>query len=341
VIGVGGSAGKTTTKELLAFLLEEKGTVFKTPGNLNSQVGLPLSVANAPLEADFWVLEMGASREGEIRRLVEVARPRIRLLTALGEEHLEGFGSFEGVVRANGELFEFTEEGDLAVMPRYAERFYPQVGRKVLFGRGTPYWPSGAVFSAEGVRFRFREECFGCGVMGEGIVESAMASFAVLEALGFRAEDFKKRLKEFKGVEGRMRRRVFRHFTVVDDSYNANPLSFKNLLETARKLPGEKVFIVGDMLELGEYSKERHRELGIALRALSPKEVFFYGKEMEEAFKAYGGGVYCGSAEALEEELRKRSYLFKDALIFIKGSRGMRLDKVVELFGGIDDELSR
>ncbi|NPB07276.1 MAG: UDP-N-acetylmuramoyl-tripeptide--D-alanyl-D-alanine ligase [Aquificae bacterium] len=341
VIGVGGSAGKTTTKELLAFLLEEKGKVFKTPGNLNSQVGLPLSIANAPLEADFWVLEMGASRLGEIRRLVEVARPRVRVLTALGEEHLEGFGSFEGVVRANGELFEFMKEEDAAVMPKEAERFYG-VKRRALFGPGTPYWPSGVVTGLEGSRFRFRGVCFEAGVPGEGFLRSCMASFAALELLGFRAEEFKERLKGFRGVEGRMRVIKMRNFTVVDDCYNANPLSFENLLKTAAAVGGKKVFIVGDMLELGSYSRARHEELGEKLTALAPELVVFYGKEVRYAYERFKGkAVYCEREEELAEALSRSGQELKDAVIFIKGSRGVRLERAVELLGGIDDGLSR
>ncbi len=337
VIAVAGSAGKTTTKELIAHLLSLKGRVFKTPGNLNSQIGLPLALTEADEKADFWVLELGASRLGEVKRLTELVEPHVRVITALGEEHLEGFGSLENVIKGNGEIFLNFGEEDFAVIPDYARKFYDLPGERVI-----TFGPEGTVRAQE-VRLelgktvvRLEGEEFSIPLMGFGVAENFLASVGVLKALGYEPRDFKETLKTFRGMSGRMELISFGDFYVINDSYNSNPLSLRKALQTLKNLNHpKKILLLGDMLELGEKSKELHEEVGHLVRNLNPYFVIFFGKEMYHAYKTYGGNAFhTEDWEELTAFIKERGEIFKNALIFIKGSRGMKLERVLDVLGG-------
>ena len=331
VIGVAGSAGKTTTKELIAYLLSQKGKVFKTPGNLNSQIGLPLAIANAPLDADFWVLELGASQLGEIQRLTELSLPHIRVITSLGEEHLEGFGSLENVIRGNGEIFQHWFEGCKAVIPDYAKDYYPFLKEFITFGEKGDIKGEIKEISLRGISFVVDGEEFFVPVLSLGMLDNTLASFGVLRALGFDFREFKEKLSSFKPEWGRMEVINFPCLTVINDAYNSNPLSLRNAINTLSLVRHpKKILILGDMLELGSYSRQLHEEIGSLLNNKDFFMVIFVGKEMYYAYNAFRGNkLYFAERQRLENFIRESYYLFNDSLILIKGSRGMRLEEII------------
>ncbi|MDQ7038128.1 MAG: UDP-N-acetylmuramoyl-tripeptide--D-alanyl-D-alanine ligase [Aquificota bacterium] len=335
VVGITGSAGKTTTKELTAYLLSEVGPTYRSYGNLNSQIGVPLVLANMPPQVKFAVIEMGASRLGEMGRLVSMVGPKIRVLTALGEEHLEGFRGMEGVVKENGEIFRDFSREDFAVLPAYAVRLYdlPR-GRFVTFGEGGDLRAEEVRLTESGTEFTFRGEKFRVPVLSLGIVDNVLASFGVLTALGYDPRDFRERVQGFRGVEGRMRLLDFGEFRVIDDTYNANPPSVKNALLTLAGLEtrSRKIAVLGDMLELGPYSEELHREIGSFSADIPIDLVIFYGRQMmyahEERLRRGARSLHFLSMDDLVDALLK--WACCKNIILLKGSRGMGMERILD-----------
>ncbi|MCS6876639.1 MAG: UDP-N-acetylmuramoyl-tripeptide--D-alanyl-D-alanine ligase, partial [Aquificaceae bacterium] len=198
VIAIAGSAGKTTTKELTAFLLSKLGKVCKTPKNYNSQIGVPLSVANFDEDCEFWVVEVGASQKGDVKSLVEIVKPHVRAITAIGEEHLETFGCLDDVVLGNGEAFSHMSEEDWGVCPHSVSHRY-HIERKLTFGEGS-LWAEDLDISLQGVRFKVQGVEVSLVVPSLAVVENVLCTLRILEALGVDWRPLSKELAHFKPV---------------------------------------------------------------------------------------------------------------------------------------------
>ncbi|EDP74533.1 UDP-N-acetylmuramoyl-tripeptide--D-alanyl-D-alanine ligase [Hydrogenivirga sp. 128-5-R1-1] len=338
VVGVAGSVGKTTTKELIHHLLSNAAASFRSEGNLNSQIGLPLVVCNMPLEVDYAVLELGASAVGDVERLVEVAQPKVRVITALGEEHLESFGTLEDVVKGNGEIFRGFTEDSRAVIPHYALEYYDLPRERVTtFGEGGDLNAGKVRLSLKGTEFEFWGEGFSVPLLSRGVVQNVLAAFGVLTSLGYDPRDFREALKSFTPPQGRMNLLNFGNFFVVDDTYNANPPSVRNALTTLASLQttSKKVAVLGDMLELGVESGRYHAEVGKLGAELGIDVIIFHGEESkrsyEECIKHGGNALFCDKKEDIVDELLK--YMRDKNIILVKGSRGMRMEWIVEKMG--------
>ncbi len=334
VVGIAGSAGKTTTKELVYHLLSSVAKAYRSPGNLNSKIGLPLVLANLPLEVEFAVVELGASQLGDVKRLTKLSKPRVRVITAVGEEHLETFGNLENVIKGNGEIFEGFGEKDYAVIPAELKGRYSLPKEMVItFGNGGDIYAEDVSLSLEGVRFTYNGVRFTAPVLSRAIVKNVIASFGVLKALGYKPENFKESLANFKGVEGRMQVKRKGRVVFIDDTYNANPLSVKNALKTLSELDtkGKKIAVLGDMLELGDYSRKLHEEVGRFLKSLNLDLTVFYGEEMEYAYKESLKFNVKSVFFKNKQDLIK--FLLKECragnIILFKGSRGMRMEKLL------------
>jgi len=334
VIGVAGSVGKTTTKELIHHLLSCVTPSYKSEGNLNSQIGLPLVMANMPLNVDYAVLEIGASRRGDVLNLTKIAEPRIRVITAIGEEHLETFGSVEDVVYGNGEIFYHFGKEDWAVLPASVSKYYqlPE-GRRITFGKDGDIKADHIRLSLEGVEFESFGERFSLPVLSVGIVENVLASFGVLRSLSYDPRDFRTALSGFKSPKGRMNILNFGDFYVIDDTYNANPPSVRNAIDTLHNLKTDsrKVVVLGDMLELGEESIKLHSQIGSYLKEKEVDYAIFYGDHMFYACKEFvrrgGRGVFLRSKDAVFEEMLK--WMRDKNIILLKGSRGMKMETLL------------
>ncbi len=330
VIAIAGSVGKTTTKEMIAFLLSKVAKTCKTPKNYNSQVGVPLSVANFEQDCEFWVVEVGASQRGDVAKLVEIIEPHVRAITAIGEEHLETFGCLDDVVMGNGEVFRDMKEEDVSVCPHEVSHCY-LLPKKITFGEGSNFFAREISLGRDGVRFRVLNVEVFVPIPSLGVVENTLCSFAVLQALGFNWKDFVAYLKDFKAVEGRFRTYQLGSWFVIDDAYNANPPSMRKALQTLSMFKGFKVAVLGDMLELGTDSDRFHREVGELCAKLGIDLCLFYGPNMkhawEECQKGGGKAIHFEDKGPLREFLMK--LLDKHAVVLFKGSRGMRLEEVL------------
>ena len=343
VIGVAGSNGKTTTKEMLAAILARAGTVLATRGNLNNQLGVPLTLLRLAPEQRFAVIEVGANHPGEVAALAGLARPHIGLVTNAGAEHLEGFGSIEGVARSEGEMFAALDATGTAVVnadDAYAALWCGMTpARIVTFG-----FAAGADVRAEGLtadvdtrgfvtRFELVAPRGRCRVelalAGRHNVQNALGAAAAALAAGVSLEAVAAGLGAMRAVGGRLQFKLTRAGAwLIDDSYNANPSSVRAGIDVLAALPGRRWLVLGDMAELGGFAADSHREVGRYARAHGVERLYAHGPLAALAASEFGAGAQCfESAEPLTRALAAE--LAPDVRLLVKGSRVNRLDRVV------------
>lgn len=346
VIGITGSSGKTTTKDLIATVLGRHYKILKTEGNYNNEIGLPLTLLNITEEHRIAVLELAMSGLGEIALLSQIARPGWAVITNIGEAHIELLGSIDNIARAKGELLESMDKEGVAVLNGDDARLRVMAGR--FPGRVYYYgWEADADFRAgeysftnEGSEFTVyfpdgQEHVYRIPVPGKHNISNALAALALGYLFGIRADDLEFGLWERNDSGGRMQLKTLDSgLKIFDDTYNANPGSMKASLDVVKniKTPGVKIAVLGDMLELGEFSENAHREIG--------KKVAESG--IDYLITVGGQAKYIGR-EAVDKKLKvficsnndeawsclQDIYLPENSYILLKGSRGMKLEEIV------------
>ena len=346
VIGVTGSNGKTTTKEMLAAILGMTGRGLKTSGNLNNLIGLPRMLFQLQEQHQWAVLEMGMSEFGEIDRLAEIAGPRIGIITNAVPAHLESLGSVEGVAKAKGELFLRLPVGGVAVFNaddhRIAACPSPDGVARISFGLGkadvTLRELSG--LGRRGQSFKLllgsREIPVTLRALGRHNLYNALAAAAAADQLGVALETIKAGLESFSPYDKRFALEEVGGLVLIDDSYNSNPASVRAALETVRDIREEcgAVAVLGDMLELGESTAELHREVG-RLAASCIDRLYLLGEmagQVADGARAEGmaaGSILiAGSHEEILADLLRLAV--PGDHILVKGSRGMRMERIAE-----------
>jgi UDP-N-acetylmuramoyl-tripeptide--D-alanyl-D-alanine ligase len=347
VVGITGTSGKTTCKEMLAAILESTGLGLKSAGNFNNLIGVPLTLFDLQPEHRWAVVEMGMSERGEISRLAEIARPNIGMITNVGAGHLENFDGISGVARAKGELFIALPSDGVALInaddPEVRQLPVANGVRKVLFGTA-----SEADVKAENIAGHNGSVSFDLVIEGEvkkvvmplpgrHNVANALAAAAAAYVIGVGLEQIVSGLQSFKPCPGRMELFVLpEDIVVLDDSYNANPLSVHAALDALHDLnsAGRRIAVLADMLELGPTGPELHYHIG-TLAAERVDWLFTYGALAEEIARgAVEGGL------PVEQVLTAKSHdelaaslleiLQEGDRVLVKGSRGMRMEKIVD-----------
>jgi UDP-N-acetylmuramoyl-tripeptide--D-alanyl-D-alanine ligase len=347
---VTGSNGKTTTKELVAAILGVRGPVLKTHGNLNNEVGVPLTLFGLEPRHVAAVIEMGMNHPGEIARLTDLARPDAGLITVVQPAHLEGCGSIEGVASAKGELFHGLAPGATAVVnvddARVAAQARGLSAKTLTFGRAAEaevrlsrVEPHGRDGLSLVITFRGVEHPVATRLVGDHNALNATGAFALAVALGYTPEEC---VRGLEAAQAHARRLQIidapRGVTVVDDCYNANPASMTAALETLTQLSvaGRAVAVLGDMLELGAGEEAEHRTMGVVASDRAAL-VAFVGPRMQlahrEARKKLGDrAAHFDDVPALLAWLSPQ--LAEGDVVLVKASRGMRLERVVEALTG-------
>jgi UDP-N-acetylmuramoyl-tripeptide--D-alanyl-D-alanine ligase len=344
---VSGSNGKTTTKDMLAAILNLEGATLKNQGNFNNWIGLPLSLFSLNESHRFAVMEMGMNHRGEIERLCRIARPSVGLLTNIGPAHLEGLGSMEAIAQAKGELFQSLGEKDWAIINQDDFRIREQAStcraRKLTFGRdpGADVRGEDLGLSSEGSRFRLlfegtQEELF-VPLQGEHNVSNALGAAAAALALGLSGEKIKQGLAGFTPPAHRLQiKKGIRGVRLIDDAYNANPASLKAALLTFQSLrQGERGgLVLGDMLELGSESLKAHQEIGRQVGEMGVEYLLALGPLSRALLaEAQNGPKPPGKAFGVLDQGSLLDHLHAvmepGDLILIKGSHGMDLESVV------------
>lgn len=274
VVGISGSVGKTSTKEMIASVLSQKYSVLKTEGNFNNEIGLPLTVFNLREEHEIAVLEMGISGFGEMTRLAKVARPDVCVLTNIGVAHLENLGSRDGILKAKTEMFAYMNKNGTIILNGDDDKlrgYIPENGiTPVYFGLDDRCSFHAGNVSGKGLngtdaQFFTPKSSFTThiNIPGAHMVYNALAAAAVGYALGMTDSEIRAGIEANVPIAGRNNLIRAPHFTIIDDCYNANPASMKASLDVLAFADTRKTAILGDMFELGENEKQMHREVGI------------------------------------------------------------------------------
>ena len=347
VVAITGTNGKTTTKEMMAAVLGQGFCVLKTPGNFNNLIGLPLSLFGLNEDHEWAVLELAMNHPGEIRRLAQICKPDLGVITNIEAGHLEGVKDIDGVMRAKGELLEALGEDGVAVLNiddpricRLAEKF---AGRVVSFGihSSAEVWATPVSHSASGCSFDlcWYDESIRVrlGMPGNGAIYNALAAATVGYRLGLSMEEVKKGLEEMVRAPGRMEVLTLRGgIHLINDTYNANPGSMALAIDTLRSLKGNGrgILVLGDMMELGDHAQRAHRELGILVARATTARLYAAGQFAGAVAEgATGAGmdpakIITGSHEEIVDSLKGK--LGPGDWIVVKGSRLMAMEKVVE-----------
>jgi UDP-N-acetylmuramoyl-tripeptide--D-alanyl-D-alanine ligase len=347
VIGLTGSNGKTTTKDMLASILTGVGKTLATRGNLNNQIGLPLMLCRLEPDHQYAILELGTSHPGDMDLLVDLLHPQVSLITNVGKDHLEFFGSPEGVLQENRKLFDGLPQNGIAVInledPLLKECARMLTCKTVTYGRlpEAEVRASDIISSPGSVRFTL---CIGktkspvaLPSIGEVQVLNAMAAAAVAHALGIHSKEIVKGLESFQASAMRMQLDQRADGVIlVNDAYNANPSSMRASIDSfCRSYPDRPRWLVlGDMRELGDIAKQEHRDLGNWISTQPVEGIYLYGRDARFILEGISGASFKG----VIERYRKKRYLIealkrslkdetKPAILF-KASRSLALEQV-------------
>lgn len=355
IVGITGSSGKTTTKEMVAAVLQSKYQVLKNEGNLNTEIGLPLTVVGALPEHEWLVLEMGMSSFGEIQLLTEIAQPDIAVITNVGEAHIELLGSKQNIAIAKAEILEGMASNGIAILNGDDSLVLAQAdkapGEIIYFGIGRKPEQAKRLYITDlrnmgdhlefVVNWRGEQEQVVFSWPGQHNVYNIAAALAVGIAAGIPLREAIAGLANFTPASSRLHIKKIAGYTVIDDTYNANPTSMRVGLRVLCDYPdaARRVAVLGDMLELGEIAGDAHLDLGTAVAKSGIDELVAVGDlAMGIAFGALRAGFDAKKIHIFRSNQTAADYLLKTQfpgqLVLIKGSRGMRMEEIVAALEG-------
>ncbi|MCF8369513.1 MAG: UDP-N-acetylmuramoyl-tripeptide--D-alanyl-D-alanine ligase [Bacteroidales bacterium] len=334
LIGITGSNGKTTTKELTAAILGQEFKTIATQGNLNNHIGVPLTLLSIPFDADFGIVEMGANHIGEIAKLSSISKPDFGIITNIGHAHLEGFGSFEGVVKAKTELYNYLFENKRHVFLHIDNKLLTEkaIGiPQITYGIAEEADYTGYImetfpyvnlkFANKGLTFELTSN-----LSGKFNFENILAAASIGSYFNVPYKKIQSAIRNYIPENNRSQYKKTDRNTLIMDAYNANPSSMAASIRSfAESGYTDKVVILGEMLELGDYTKEEHQKIIELVNEFSFVNAYFIGTSYKSAFSnSYN---YFTSTEEFIKELEINPILKKT--ILIKGSRGNKLEQII------------
>ena len=341
LLALTGSAGKTSCKEMLAAILSECGNTHSTQGNFNNEVGVPLTLLRLSEDQDYAVIEMGAAKGGDIAYLCEFAEPDIALVTNAMAAHIEGFGSLETVAKTKGEIFQSLPADGVAII-NLDSPFFPlwqaqAAGRSTmtfsLENSAADVYARQIQLSAEkGVAFTFccpqGEAKVQLQLLGQHNIANALAAGAAALAAGANLDQLVAGLENVGAVNGRLTQlQAQAGFTVIDDSYNANPEAVKAAIDVLAGFEGRHCLVLGNMAELGEESESLHREVGAYAKEKGIKQVLAIGEFADAVIEGFG--IDGESFHEMEQLLSHCRDLSDVDVVLVKGSRSAKMERVV------------
>lgn len=352
IVGITGSNGKTTTKEMLYSILNQKAKTICNKGNFNNRIGLPLSVLNLTSDVAYAVFEMGTSLQGEIKILSEILKPDVGIITNIGFSHLETFGSPEGVFKEKRALFDsISPDGfivlnnDDEILKRVPSKTYPHVITFALYG-GADVFAKNITIWADKPRFELHARNNSINitlpVKGRFNIMNSLAAAAVAIGFGFSLEEIKEGLETFLPPTMRMETSIARNGVIlINDAYNANPSSVKEAIKGVCETYMEKEInlVLGDMLELGENSNRYHKEVGEFINTQRIKSVYLLGQESIHIKEAIDKKLvfHAGNQEELIKMLDSAA-VNQNSVFLFKGSRSMKIEDVYNKYLDILDQ---
>ena len=340
VVGITGSNGKTTVKEMVGAILQKAGQTLVTRGNYNNHIGVPLTLLELKPEHDFAVIEMGMNHAGELSQLTAMVRPNVVVINNAAAAHLEGLGSVENVARAKGEIIEGLNHNGIAILNGDDE--FISLWQQLAATRQTLTFGFSEACEVRGVdvvtgpentmtvRHAGGEFELVLSVPGRHNLSNALAASAVALSLDIDPDVIVQVLKEFQGVKGRMQ--MLQHASgacIIDDTYNANPASLDAALQVLAGRPGKKILVLGDMGELGADTAAMHLGVGERVASLGIDQVLTMGNLTAATSKAFGdNGHHFKQIDDLSKVAREN--LHRDTTMLIKGSRAMGMERLVK-----------
>ena len=335
IIGITGTNGKTTTKELLAAVLSTKFNLLYTEGNFNNHIGVPLTLLRLTHDHEMAVIEMGASHPGDIKELVDIVHPNYGIITNVGRAHLEGFGSFEGVIRTKGELYDYIRRSKGKIFIKKENEYLQSIAKgieQITYGNGDDAFASGQVVSCDPfLVFNWKQQgklhTVETHMIGSYNLDNVLAAVAVGRFFKIPAERISRAIAAYEPTNNRSQFKKTDNNELIIDAYNANPSSMKVALDNFITMPVQpKAIILGDMRELGPTSDELHAEVVAQIKKGQFDKVFLCGEHFSKVGKEFSP---FATTEAMVEELRKQP--LKGYHILIKGSHSMGLEKLADI----------
>lgn len=351
IVAITGSNGKTTTREMAATILEPSRRVLKPEYNWNNLIGLPLTLLRLNPRHEIAIVEMGMNKKGEIKRLCQIAKPHTGLITNISPVHLHYLKTLQNVAKAKGELFDSLTSGNYAVIniddPLIVELSKPCPAQKITFGinthaqvTATDIPPSDYSTNHFTLSVNGKSTPLALKIPGIHTIYNALAAASIATVFNLSLEEIKAGLERFTAFPARMEIiNIGKNVHIINDTYNANPKSMESALRTLAHLKGKGrgIAVLGDMLELGEASVDLHQQVGFLIKALDLDKVFLIGTYAEataESARAQGvieEKIYIGKThEEIAQQLIKK--MKEDDWILFKGSREMKMEKILEHF---------
>lgn len=335
IIGITGTNGKTTTKELLAAVLSTKFNLLYTEGNFNNHIGVPLTLLRLTHDHEMAVIEMGASHPGDIKELVDIVHPNYGIITNVGRAHLEGFGSFEGVIRTKGELYDYIRRSKGKIFIKKENEYLQSIAKgieQITYGNGDDAFASGQVVSCDPfLVFNWKQQgklhTVETHMIGSYNLDNVLTAVAVGRFFKIPAERISRAIAAYEPTNNRSQFKKTENNELIIDAYNANPSSMKVALDNFITMPVQpKAIILGDMRELGPTSDELHAEVVEQIKKGQFDKVFLCGEHFSKVGKEFSP---FATTEAMTEELRRQP--LKGYHILIKGSHSMGLEKLADI----------
>ena len=332
VIGIGGSNGKTTTKELLVSILSTEYRVLSTKGNFNNQIGLPLTLLELRNQDQIAVIEMGANKVGDIQELCSIALPELGLITNIGKEHLEGFGSIEGVAKAESELFDYLIKNNGHAFVNVDDMWLNNMGKRIEnkseYGYSIVH-DDNRVINPE-IKFNYKGISVHSVLMGTYNMQNILAAISVAEFFHIKPENIARGIEAYIPQNNRSQWvHSAKSNNVLLDAYNANPSSVEVALQAFSEIKGDKVVMLGDMFELGQFEASEHQSIADLCATLPFNQVYLIGKAFNSVTLNKDTIQKFQDKISAKEIIEKANYSHTNFLI--KGSRGMNMEELLEL----------
>ena len=335
VLAITGSNGKTTTKELLKIVLSKKHNTHATIGNLNNHIGVPITILNTPISSDFLIIEMGANHLNEIKNLCKIAKPTHGFITNFGLAHLEGFGGKEGVIKGKSELYDFLDSsnGEIFVnhdnqnqINKLGNKKYISFGQEEKADFNLVYNLS----NKNNLEISFKGSKFITNLYGEYNLPNISAAIVIGDFFNVSLKNIKEAIESYRPLDNRSQVININNKKIILDAYNANPSSMEFAIKNFhKKFTNDSMLIIGDMLELGEYSKSAHKQIVNLIIDLSFDKVITVG---ENFFEISNTPNYFKKYHSTDELIKFISLkVVKEKNILIKGSRSLRLEKILKV----------
>tara|TARA_B100001059_G_scaffold179152_1_gene179825 strand:+ start:3536 stop:4801 length:1266 start_codon:yes stop_codon:yes gene_type:complete len=328
IIAIGGSNGKTTTKNLIINVLKQKYRAYCTQGNLNNHIGVPITLLQIPIDCEAAIIELGTNSPGEIEVLCKITDPTHGLITNIGKEHLEGFGSLEAVAKEESEIYHYLLKNNGVAIVNKDDEWLKRMSRSI---EKTQYYSKKDVSIQSIVPFieiSMENKKIKSSLMGDYNLDNLLAAMAVGNHLGLNNEEIKQGIESYIPENNRSQWIHKGSNHILLDAYNANPSSMQVAIENFSKMSNEKqILILGDMFEMGDQAEKEHLDLLIWAKQFEFESIYLLGEHFNQVSANCGLETYA-TMKALGENLKSKDY--KDTTILVKGSRGMKMERVLE-----------